>query len=308
MIYTQKKVYDHNLHFSLDEIPPRVEPRKVLMASPEYFDIIDIKNPHMEKGLGNMDKELAIGQWESVRNEYVRLAELGILDSVNVISGVPGCEDMVFAANQTFPWRDESGKKEVILSKMRHCSRQKEVPYFEEFFRDEGYKINKLVKTTLFEGMGDLIPHYGKMLLYGGYGFRSEKNAYDEIAQLLNVPIIALELINENFYHLDTCFLPIDEETVLICAEAFTTEGLKTIKKMFREVIAIPVHEAAQNFSLNAHIINDQVTGKKVALMQKGGIITFHHLVKKGFEVIEVDTSEFIKSGGSVFCMKMMVY
>ena len=27
-----------------------------------------------------------------------------------------------------------------------------------------------------------------------------------------------------------------------------------------------------------------------------------------GFNVVEVDTSEFMKSGGSVFCLKMMVY
>ena len=40
-------------------------------------------------------------------------------------------------------------------------------------------------------------------------------------------------------------------------------------------------------------------------LIQKGNPVTKEGLETAGFRVLELDTSEFIKSGGSVFCMKL---
>ncbi|HEY8402865.1 MAG TPA: arginine deiminase-related protein, partial [Cytophagaceae bacterium] len=232
----------------------------------------------------------------------------GVLEAVLEIKGVEGCEDMVFAANQTFPWVTRQGEKVVVMSKMRHASRQKEVPHFEKFFQELGYRPIHLNRTDLFEGMGDTIPHYGKWLLYGGFGHRSKKEAYEEIAELLQVPVVALELVDERFYHLDTCFVPVNENTIMICKEAFSADGLACIKKLFNKVIEIPVEEASDFFSLNAHLINDKASGKKVAILQKGSKRTIEVLKDAGYQVEEVDTSEYIKSGGSVFCMKMMLY
>jgi N-dimethylarginine dimethylaminohydrolase len=221
---------------------------------------------------------------------------------------VKGCEDMVFAANQSFPWVNDKGEKVVIMSKMKHASRQGEVKYFEELFVKLGYKILKLSRTKLFEGMGDTIPHPGKKLLYGGFGHRTDPEAYLEISGLLNVIIIPLELKDERFYHLDTCFLPFDEDTVMICREAFTLEGIKIIEQFFKKVIYIPMDEASTTFALNAHIISDKNNNRNIALIQKGNNYTVKYLKENQAEVVEVDTSEYIKSGGSVFCMKMMVY
>ena len=128
---------------------------------------------------------------------------------------------------------------------MKHPSRQQEVPFFEKFYKDEEYKVFHLNNTDLFEGMGDTIPHPGKALLYGGFGHRSDPSAYEELSIILNVPVIALELINEKFYHLDTCFVPLDEETVMLCKEAFTDEGLKLLRTLFKKVFQIPPEEAS---------------------------------------------------------------
>ena len=160
-------------------------------------------------------------------------------------------------------------------------------------------------RAQLFEGMGDTIPHPGKRLLYGGFGHRTEPEAYEEISRLLNVPIITLELVSEKYYHLDTCFLPLSIDAVLICESAFSKTALDLIKRTFKEVIIAPEKEAEQ-FALNAHIV---VSGeKKYAIIQQGLPITKGLLRNNGFEVVETDTSEYIKSGGSVFCMKMMIY
>jgi N-dimethylarginine dimethylaminohydrolase len=125
---------------------------------------------------------------------------------------------------------------------------------------------------------------------------------------MLQVPVVTLELVDERFYHLDTCFIPINEETVLLCPVAFSNDGLAALKKLFKNVIEVPVEEAETFFALNAHCINDQKTGKKKAVLHPGSTFTKNALIQYGYEVIETNTSEYMKSGGSVFCMKMMLY
>jgi N-dimethylarginine dimethylaminohydrolase len=309
MFLSKNKVFSaSDIAFNIKEIEPRQEPGKVLMCTPDYFDIIDIKNPHMKGNEGKLKKDLAQKQWRDLKMIYKNLVEKNVLQDFLEIKGAPSCEDMVFAANQSFPWLTKEGEKIVIMSKMRHPSRQKEVAFFEDFYKSLGYIIIHLKKTDMFEGMGDAIPHYGRKLIYGGYGHRTNKDAYQEISEVLSVPVVLLELKDEKFYHLDTCFLPLDEETVMLYPKAFKKADLEGIYKLFKNVIPVSESEASQNFALNAHIINDQISKKKEAVIQKGSTKVNNELRALGFHINEVDTSEYIRSGGSVFCMKMMVY
>ncbi|MDZ4844219.1 MAG: arginine deiminase family protein [Chitinophagales bacterium] len=293
--------------FSIAEITDRKEPRSVLISTPEYFDIVDVKNVHMQDNVGGLDKNLAIQQWNDLKEVYQKWKQSGILDDVLEIKGVDGLEDMLFTANQSFPWM-LNGKKVVVMSKMRHASREREVPYFRKFYTELGYELLELSGAPHFEGMGDLIPHYGKNLLYGGYGHRTDAAAYKEISELLQVPIVLLKLEDARFYHLDTCFIPVDENTVMLTPAAFQKEDLQELKKLFKNIIEIPDEEADNYFALNAHLVNDAKTREKVAVLQKGTTVMKRELNNLGFEVSEIDTSEYIKSGGSCFCMKMMVY
>lgn len=302
----QAKVYKNAVPFSITDVQDRQEPLNVLMCSPDYFDIVDVKNVHMQGNIGNTDKAAVNAQWSELKKAYDTLQVQGALQEVSVIPGAQGCEDMVFCANQTFPWKMENGEKVVVMSRMRHESRQREVPHFEEFFAAKGFKPLHFEKAEMFEGMGDVIPHTGKQLLYGGYGHRTTAEAYDELAQMLQTPIVALELINPKFYHLDTCFVPLSADAVMLCKEAFTEEGLGMISNLFKKVYAIPEKEAEQYFSLNAHAFI--ANGTKTAILQQGSTVTVDALKQEGYNVVEIETSEFMKSGGSVFCMKMMYY
>ena len=304
----ENRVYKPSeVNFRIEDVEERQAPRKVLMCTPDFFKVVDVKNVYMEDNIGNIDTTLAQEQWQSLKSTYLKLRQRGILEEVYVIKGVEGLEDMVFAANQSFPWLLDD-EKLVILSKMRHERRQREVPYFRDYYHTLGYRTIELNKTKNFEGRGDVILHFGKNLIYGGYGYRSNADAYIEIAELLKVPVVTLELIDPRFYHLDTCFIPVDQHTVFLVPDAFTEDGLAGLSKLFRNIIKIPVEEAEQFFALNAHCINDIATGAKVAIVQTGTTVMKHELELQGFEVLELDTSEFMKSGGSVFCMKMMLY
>jgi len=304
LIFFMKAVFHSApLPFTLQEIDFREEPRRVLLCSPSHFDIVDEKNVHMAGQVGKVNKEAVSQQWQELRSVYEDLRSKGILDEVAVMEGAAACEDMVFCANQTFPWQTASGEKIVVMSNMRHPSRQKEVPYFELFFLEKGFTPKHFSGEVYFEGMGDVIPHPGKRLVYGGYGHRTSAAAYDELAVMLDAPVLALELVSPHFYHLDTCFVPLSATSVMLCKEAFSDVGLEMLKAMFETIHFIPLEEASTLFSLNAHVL---LLKQKVAILQKGSMVTLGVLQQEGFEVIEIETSEFMKSGGSVFCMKMM--
>ncbi|MDX2195108.1 MAG: arginine deiminase family protein [Cytophagales bacterium] len=305
----QNKVYSsQDIDFNIQKLQDLPMPGKLLMCEPTYFDILDVKNVHMEGNKGNLDKSKAMYQWKILKATFQNTIKQDILTEVAVIQGAEGCEDMVFAANQSFPWLDANANKMVIMSKMRHPSRQREVPFFKAFYEEMGYKTIELQHTPMFEGMGDLIYHTGKRLLYGGYGHRTVIEAYDELSAILQCPIIALELVDPNFYHLDTCFVSLGTDAVMICKEAFNQSGIDALHKMYERVYYIPKEEAIQHFALNAHTLFGQNNDNKVCVIQKGAQYTGNVLRREGFQVVEVDTSEFMKSGGSVFCMKMMFY
>lgn len=281
----------------LRKILDRPEPQSILMCPPDYFEVKDVKNSFMQNNLGKVNLELASQQWEDLRDTFIKLGK-----QVFTIDPVPELEDMVFSANQVLPGFNKTPY--VLLSHMRHISRKKEVPYYQDWFKKKGYEILELEnQDLLFEGQGDAIWHPAKQMLWGGYGHRTSLAAYQEIAAKLSVPIIALELHTNDFYHLDTCFCVLDPNTVLIYSEAFTKEGLKLIHHFFPRVIEVPAEDAYKTFACNALSLDYENV-----VIQQGAKTTNETLYHAGFEVIEVDTSEFIKSGGSVFCLKMMVY
>ncbi len=305
-IHMYNKIYYGKPDFTIGQVPYREEPTNVLMCSPEYFEIIDVKNAFMKGFEGATDANLAMQQWLHLKEVYEDLKTREVISGVQVIPGAPGLEDMVFCANQTFPWITPDGKKVVMMSEMKHASRKKEVPFFEMFFKEQGYSPLHFTKTDLFEGMGDTIPHPFKKLLYGGYGHRSKPDAHAELSEMLQVPVIALELPHEKFYHLDTCFLPLNTDHVMLCRDAFTPDGLDAIHSLFQYVHFIPETEAETTFCLNAHIPYHK--NAHHAIVQKGSKEAWRILNSLGFIIHELDTSEFMKSGGSVFCMKMMMY
>lgn len=290
----------NELSFKAEDLDPMPVPNKILMVKPEHFSVDYVINPHMEGNVGTVDKKLAMEQWEAVRAAFEKT-----VDEVVVLDGVEGLPDMVFCANQSLPYMNRQNGKEVVMSIMNSDMRKAEVPHIEEWYTSAGYEIHHLnyKKISDFEGMGDAIWHYGKRLLWGGYGFRSSMKAYEFIAETWNVPVIALKLENPSFYHLDTCFCILNEDSVLIYPEAFTKKGLALIESMFTNIIEADKHEAEELFACNATCPD----GKNVVI-QRGCKKVNTKLTEAGFTVHEVDTGEFLKSGGSVFCMKMMAW
>ncbi len=290
-----------DLDFALADLPTLPRPRRVLMTTPEHFNVEYVINPHMADKAGTVDKEEAKRQWEALRAAY---KEIGV--EPVVVEGQPGLPDMVFCANQTLPfYQPESGERGVVLSRMHAKERKGEVAHFARFFREEGYAVEELPEglDTDFEGMGDALWHAGRALLWGGHGFRTHPDAYEHLSTLLGVPVLLLRLADDDFYHLDTCLSILDEKSALIYPGAFDEDGLALLRHFFEQLVEAPEGEARRRFACNAHCPD----GEHV-LIQEGCEVTSERLSEAGFTPVELDTGEFLKSGGSVFCMKLMMW
>lgn len=273
-------------------------PTRLLMCAPTEFDVVDVKNPHMAGNVGRVDREASRGQWEALRAAFGRAGA-----TVELIEPAAGCEDMVFCANQTLVGLDAEGAKLCVLSRMKHASRQREVPSFAKWFSAAGYRVAELGSSAGFEGSGDAIWHPGRGLIWGGYGHRTDEAAYEALSEQFGVPVIRLKLLSDRFYHLDTCLCALDERTALINPRSFEPRGLALLRALFPRLIECPPNEADAGMACNATAI-----GGKHVVIQRGNSQTVAALRAHEFVVHEVETGEFLKSGGSVFCMKMYVF
>ena len=276
-------------------------PNKILMVYPKGFTVAYSINPYMKDQDGNLnqvDPLLAVSQWEDLKALFEKLGS-----EVSVIQGQEGLPDMVFSANQTFPFREESGKGCLLLSQMKSNYRQPEVSYFKKWAQENALSIYELSGSSSFEGMGDALWDYDKGEIYGGFGPRTDVAVYLEIEKITKAKVHRLKLVNENFYHLDTCLCLLGNSTAFAVREAFDQEGWQILKNQFSTLIEIPEEEALKNFAGNMLCLNS-----KDVVLQSGSSETRQNLESCGFNVYEVETTEFMKAGGSVFCMKQLYF
>ena len=277
---------------------------KVLLVEPDFFDVVDCRNPRMNPSI-LVDKKLAQKQWDGLVNIYKKLTILGDLDEVVLLGPDPRFIDLVFCANAGLTWKDGNNKK-AFMSSMRHVLRRGETPYIKRFLIDEGYQIVDC-NNGFFEGTGDCIWQPSRDVLFCGHGYRTNMHGlkyFKECIKNESFTVIDLELCDPRFYHLDTCFMPVNQETVLIYHRAFTSDAFIKITKHFKNVELIDEKEAL-NFALNGHIIRTLPRRKDVCIIQKGNTQTEKILRREKIRVINCDLGEFNKSGGSVFCMKL---
>ena len=271
---------------------------RILMSLPIEYQILWEINPWMDKN-NKVNEELSWQQWYKV---YDTFQSLGIY--VSLIKPGKKFADMVFTANAGF-----SLGRRFILSNFRYPERKVEEVLFKNWFKNEGFEVFEMPKNIFFEGQGELLPVGNQYLLFG-YGFRSDIKAYDYLKKYLKTDrhIIPLRLVDDRFYHLDTCLFYIGIlDTIVYYPKAFDEESLKRISKLKSKKLEVSEEEAL-NFSLNSFSYKDKIIltdnenlRNKVSLIEE--YAKSHHL-----QVIKLNMSEFLKSGGGVKCISFIFY
>ncbi|MBV9106494.1 MAG: TIGR00300 family protein [Verrucomicrobia bacterium] len=262
---------------------------RYLMCPPEFFQVDYVINPWMEGNIDRANGALAAEQWHHL---HLILAGQGKIELISPLAGSP---DMVFTANAGLVLGDLA-----VLSRFMHQERQSEEPHFREWFQQHGFRVHELPKDLPFEGAGDAILERVRPLLWAGYGFRTELDTHALLAELLSVEVVSLRLIDKRFYHLDTCFCPLERGFLIYYPPAFDARSNAQIEHRFPTEKRIVLDETdAVHFAANAVNI-----GETLVLHRASDALKIQ-LSAAGFQVFEAPLTEFIKSGGAARCLTL---
>ena len=260
-----------------------------LMCPPEYFTVAYIINPWMHGNLRRIDNAVAKQQWRSLYDTLTDHA------TVRLVLPQPGSPDMVFTANAGLV-----KGKHFVVSRFRYPERQYEEPYFADWFMDRGYEVSLMPRDVPFEGAGDALFHRGNDTLWMAHGHRSISAAREVIHERLGVDIVTLKLVDDRFYHLDTCFCPLERGYVMYYPPAFDERSRAAIEERVPAAQRIAIgEEDALAFACNAVNIDDIVIVNRAT----DGFV--EALAARGFRVLQTPLAEFMKAGGSAKCLTL---
>lgn len=290
----------------LSALPDREAHNGVVMVEPYEYAIVP-NNPHCDTS-ALIDPVQVHEQWQALANAH-RSAAMRVhaltrdwIEAAKCRAGVTTqLPDIVFNRNHGIPFIDREGVKVFALSRMTAQGRPDEVNVMQEFYREHGFRFIPPPEGIQFEGMGDALWHPGKNIIWGHHGFRTDAAIYPFLAQVTGAAVMSLQLTNENYYHGDTALCLLDAATAMVVPHAYKPEGLALIKKFFPHLLELTDSEAML-FAANAHCPNE----RDVIIHDEAHLSrVYEWLGERGFTVHKVDTSLFIKAGGSVFCMEM---
>ncbi len=286
------------------------------MGDPAHFAVVGGANPHTRDKYGrkkSVDRALAIRQWGALRDT---LAELCV--DVDVIPPDPEHPGLVYPANAGFRHGDV-----FVLSNLVP-TRAGEKPAYRAAVSRRGLRCVEI--RARFEGEADLFPAGDAYLFTHGrirrqrfvprfgwppwrrvYGFRSQPEALAEIEALqpLGKRVIRIELVDERFYHGDTCLCSFGpgREFLLAYPPALHPLSVEDLRAHFGErLIAIGDADAAI-YAANSFAL--ERGGESLLVMPRGVSGELTAAVRaSATRVVDVDVSEFHKKGGgSVKCM-----
>ena len=256
------------------------------MCPPDYFGIEYEINPWMR--LNNQsDPVRAQAQWKELHHVLTR--ELGA--AVELLEPVKGLPDLVFTANAGYI----EGNL-FISSSFKYKERQGETPFFDAWFQSNGYRIRKLGPNCIFEGAGDALS-LGETV-FAGYRHRSEVCSHQALGEIISRRVLSLELADPMFYHLDTCFCPLDSNAALYFPGAFDAYANTVLSETVPDLLAVS-ESSARRFACNAVVVAGTV------VTNTGCDDLKQPLADRGYKLRMVELSEFMKSGGSAKCLTL---
>ena len=268
---------------------------RLLVCPPTYFGVEYVINPWMAGNVGEASQPSAMRQWEAL----VAILE----DHAEVYGAEPqaGLPDMCFAANGGLVL-DES----FVPATFSVAQREPESSLYRAWAEAAGFGIAEADDTLAFEGEGDALwwPAGGdsKPVLWAGYGVRTSLEAHRMLTAQLHVEVVSLRLVDQRFYHLDTCFVPLPAGRVIYYPPAFDEPSRQRIVTLVPPDQRIEVgDEDAYGFACNAvRLGNTLITSHATGALRTA-------LDAWGYGVITTPLTEFIKAGGAAKCLTLVL-
>jgi N-dimethylarginine dimethylaminohydrolase len=254
-----------------------------LMCPPEWYDVDYVINPWMAGNLHQPSRDTAFMQWKSLYQQLQRIADVRLLHARK------GSPDMVFVAHAALVQHGLAA-----VSSFAHPQRQTEEEPLRLWLQEAGFLLWETPRETSFEGEGDALFDANGGHLWAAHGVRTCLHSHRHVADAWHVPVTSLHLIDPRFFHLDLCFAPLSGGYLMYFPEAFDAASLEKIEAAYSGDKRIVVSELeATQFACNViNVGRDILMGKVESDLAK-------RLSEKGFDVTELDLSEFVRGGGS---------
>jgi N-dimethylarginine dimethylaminohydrolase len=269
----QKKLSCHNEYDSLHTI---------ILCPPKYMEITEVINETQRSyHKDNIDVKKALNQHT---NFLKVLKKFGI--ETHILPSKEEFPEQVFTRDIGF-----TIGKTLFISDMKMPVRQGEERELKLWLKGRGFEYIDLVEDET-EG-GDVLVHGNTV--YIGLSDRTTAGAVERIqAYLPNYTIVSMP-IREDILHLDCIFNIVSENEALIHREGLLKEDVNRLASEF-ELIDVSREE---QFTLGVNVLS--IGNKKIISMPINKGVNAK-LRERGYEVIEVEFDEIIKSGGSFRC------
>ncbi|ANC76144.1 hypothetical protein ABE65_004690 [Fictibacillus phosphorivorans] len=262
--------------------------KKVIVCEPRYMKIDEIINEtqrHFAKDNINMKRAMKQHQHfvDTMRANGVDVYKLPAMEKF---------PEQVFTRDIGFTIGET-----VFVSRMGSNIRDGEEKVLRNWLLEHQINLS-LIEGDRIEG-GDVIVH-GDTVYIGVSGRTSEETIQELQSQLPHMNVVAVPF-DPIYLHLDCVFNILSEEDALIYKHAFEEKDYQMLASKFN-VIEV---EKEEQFTMGTNVLS--IGNKKVLSLPVNKNVNAA-LRERGYEVLEVDISEIIKSGGSFRCCSMPLY
>lgn len=261
--------------------------KKVILCKPEYMTIREVINETQKKFKDEgIHIEIAMAQ----HKKFVEtLEDHGV--EVILLPAIKMFPEQVFTRDIGFTLGNI-----LFVAEMANKIRQGEEEVLKSMLEQQEISYLNL-KGDMIEG-GDVI--INGETVYVGLSNRTNDDAIEHLQSILPHYEVVKVPFKEKYLHLDCVFNIISPTEALYYPEAFTQKELDILASRF-ELIEVTDEE---QFTLGTNVLN--IGNKRVFSLPVNPKVNAE-LTKRGFEVIEVDIIEIIKSGGSFRCCTLPI-
>lgn len=280
----EESQYTNNKTFCMSEYDVL---KRVILCQPQYMTIRDIINEtqehfknegiHIERALEQHDELV-----KTLKNNGI---EVILLPYHKKYPEQVFTRDIGFTLGQT-----------IFVAEMATDVRTGEENVLKQWLEDEDISYYNL-KGEIIEG-GDVV--IDQETIYVGLSNRTNQKAAEQLQLLLNQFKVIPISFKDEYLHLDCVFNVVSPEVALIYPNALTKKDIELFSSRYE---LIEVSEKEQ-FQLGTNVLS--LGNKKVLSLPINEKVN-KQLRNRGFQVIEVDITEIIKSGGSFRCCTLPV-
>lgn len=261
--------------------------KRVILCQPQYMTIRDVIN-ETQKHFKNegIHIERALEQ----HGEFVKTLKENNVDVI-LLPYHKKYPEQVFTRDVGFTLGQT-----IFVAKMATDVRSGEENILKQWLEDEEISYYNLIEERI-EG-GDVV--IDQNTIYVGLSNRTEEKAVEQLQRLLNKFDVIPIPFKEKYLHLDCVFNVVSPEVALIYPNALTQKQIDFFAARYD---LIEVSEEEQ-FQLGTNVL---CIGNKRVLSLPVNKNVNKQLRDRGFQVIEVDITEIIKSGGSFRCCTLPI-